>query len=676
MFLSIVLCALILLLGNLVLLLALKLIRSLPAKFVTAFIASGAFFIAVPGSDFGRILFLFALANGALIGFAALNGIRKTGSIAVLVVLAAGDVWCAAKLFGNGAGETLPIAQERPSDERRLPAADDPSLNGTYRIHTLSYGSGWDARRPEYGHYAALRTPTVDATPFLDDTSGIGNTLRKWYWGFDLKHCPLNARTWYPEGKGPFPLVLIVHGNHQMEKYSESGYDYLGSLLASRGFIFVSVDENFLNGNWVKDFQQNENFARGWLLLEHLKQWRMWNSTPGNPFSGIVDTGNIALVGHSRGGQAVAIAAAINGLSRYHMKATIPFAFGFHIKGIIQIAPNDPYESTSGHHVELRDINYLLLQGGYDGDVSLFLGERQYNRVRFSGAGRFFKSALYIHRANHGQFNTSWGREDNIAPVSWLMNLVPILRHGDQEKIAQLYVSGFLEAVLHGRKEYVRILKDYRTIADLLPEDRYISQFEDSGFRIIDDYEEGVDVTTATMSGVTITGENLKTWSLSGLAFRNAGSSPQENNVVYLGWDRRDTTVTRGTPRYTFAFSGNGTDTLTRGGSPSLVFSLCSNKDDSGDSLDIALAIEDASGQSAELPLSTFARISPPLGLPAWKIFMDQRFRSVKARGAGPSEVQSPPFSIREGESKARSRNAPETELRFRPEPFRGDRTR
>jgi hypothetical protein len=611
--LSVVVGSILILLGNLLVLLALKLIKSLPARFLTAVVASGAMFLAVPASDFGKLLFLFALANGALIGFACINGLRRAASIAMLAFLAAGDVYAIANFLGSGIHETPPAVGERRQNGVSLPAVDDPSVNGTYQTRTLCYGSGWDARRPEYGPSVALRTPTVDATPFLDDTTGIGTTLREWYWGFDLKHCPLNARTWYPEGEGPFPLVLIVHGNHQMEKYSESGYDYLGSLLASRGFIFVSVDENFLNGNWVKDYQQNENFTRGWLLLEHLQQWRAWNAAPGNPFFGKVDTDNIALIGHSRGGQAVAIAAAVNRLSRYHTKATIPFEFGFHIRGVIQIAPNDPYEPTHGHRIELRDINYLLLQGGYDGDVSLFLGERQYNRVHFSGTGDFFKSALYIHRANHGQFNTAWGREDNIAPVSWLMNLRPIMRHEDQEKIAKIYVAGFLEAVLHRRKSYVRFLRDYREIADRLPEDNYISQFEDSGFRIIDDYEEGMDVAAATMSGVTITGENLKTWSLNGLEFRNSHSSPQENNVVFLGWDRKDTTITHGTPKYTFTFSGKRADSLLPGKSSSLAFFLCSNRDDSGDSLDIAVAIEDAAGESAELPLSRFAKISPPL---------------------------------------------------------------
>ena len=53
--------------------------------------------------------------------------------------------------------------------------------------------------------------------------------------------------------EGLFPLVLIVHGNHLMNDYSDPGYEYLGKLLASKGYIFVSVDENFLNAAPYED---------------------------------------------------------------------------------------------------------------------------------------------------------------------------------------------------------------------------------------------------------------------------------------------------------------------------------------------------------------------------------------------------------------------------------------
>ena len=135
--------------------------------------------------------------------------------------------------------------------------------------------------------------------------------------------------------------MLIVHGNHSMEEFSEPGYKYLGQLLASRGFILVSIDENFLNSS-ISDALlsppgastglKGENDARAWLLLEHFRLWREWTEKDDNPFFGIVDWNNLSLIGHSRGGEAVATAAAFNRLPFYPENALIQFDYGFNIQ--------------------------------------------------------------------------------------------------------------------------------------------------------------------------------------------------------------------------------------------------------------------------------------------------------------------------------------------------------
>ena len=42
---------------------------------------------------------------------------------------------------------------------------------------------------------------------------------------------------------------------------------------------------------------------------EHLRLWREWQGDPENPLHGLADLDRIALIGHSRGGEAVATAA-------------------------------------------------------------------------------------------------------------------------------------------------------------------------------------------------------------------------------------------------------------------------------------------------------------------------------------------------------------------------------
>jgi len=226
----------------------------------------------------------------------------------------------------------------------------DPSQPGSYAVKTLTYGSGADRWRPEFGAAVGemFRTESIDGSKLVEQWSGAAGWARTRYWGFDAKHMPLQARVWYPEGAGPFPLVIIVHGNHNMEDYSDPGYAYLGELMASRGFIVASLDENFINSSVGSDLLgfpnisiKKETDARAWLLLEHLRVWRAWNAREGHPFFRRVDMSQIAIMGHSRGGEAVAVAAAFNRLPYYPDDAHIRFDYDFDIRTVIAIAPVD-----------------------------------------------------------------------------------------------------------------------------------------------------------------------------------------------------------------------------------------------------------------------------------------------------------------------------------------------
>jgi hypothetical protein len=180
----------------------------------------------------------------------------------------------------------------------------------------------------------------------------------------------------------PCPLVLIVHGNHGMDSFSDPGYAYLGELLASQGFIVVSVDENFLN-SLLSDFanpfglrQGEENSVRGWMLLEHLVQWRDWTQDKTHPMFGKADLSRIALIGHSRGGQAVAIANAFNDLSHDPDDATLAFDYHFKLGAIAAIAPVDGQYQPRDRPVPMQDTNYFTMQGSMDGDLTSFWAPR------------------------------------------------------------------------------------------------------------------------------------------------------------------------------------------------------------------------------------------------------------------------------------------------------------
>ena len=316
-------------------------------------------------------------------------------------------------LGGSLAACTQPLRLARDDSDvvlaRQTLALPDPPERGPYAVRTLTYGSGTDRRRRTFRDSVAVRTASVDASPFVSMEPKVARERKK-YWGFDAKAFPINGRVWYPDGPGSFPLVLVVHGNHDPKDFSDPGYGYLGEHLASRGYILASVDENFLNGA-----MRNENDARGWMLLEHLKAWRRMTDSAGSPLAGKADLTNVALMGHSRGGEAVAVAAAFNRLARYPDDATVKFDYGFGVKALGAIAPVDGQYRPAGQGTPLSGVSYLVVHGSHDGDVSSFNGLRQWERVRFApGDTAFrFKSSVWMYRANHGQWNTVWGNKDN-----------------------------------------------------------------------------------------------------------------------------------------------------------------------------------------------------------------------------------------------------------------------
>ena len=253
----------------------------------------------------------------------------------------------------------------------------------------------------------------------------------------------------------------MVHGNHDMEDFSYLGYAYLGERFASRGIIAVSVDENFLNSSnadllgGFKGGLKKENDARGWMLLEHLRLWRQWNRRPGQlEFHGKVDMDHIALIGHSRGGEAVAIAALFNRLPFYPDDGRIGFDYGFNLRGVIAIAPSDGQYEPRSEPTRFDDVSYLVIQGSRDGDVQSYMGSAQYSRVSFDQCERCFKAGFYLLDADHGQFNTNWGRNDLGSVWGRVLNLAPIMDPEAQRNIADSTFGAFLEVVLHERDEY------------------------------------------------------------------------------------------------------------------------------------------------------------------------------------------------------------------------------
>jgi dienelactone hydrolase len=620
----------------------------LPRPFLWAAVSvTAAFVFLLGGAERGQwvatpyAIVAGALAGGGLASLRAPRAERPTGlarAVAAgalafgLVLLALGVGW----LAWDGPTEK-PIADAARGATAPVPLLDlpDPGLPGPHAVHELTYGSGADRHRPEFGAKVGLRSRSVDGSLLVERWKGPLGWAREAYWGFDAKHLPLQGRVWYPEGPGPFPLVLMVHGNHLAEDFSDPGYEYLGRLFASRGTIAVSVDENFLNSTlsdllaFPKGWSE-ENDARGWLLLEHLRQWREWSRTPGNPFEGRVDLERVGLVGHSRGGEAVAVAGVFNRLPFYPDDARLAFDYGFGIRGIAAIAPVDGQYKPAGDSTRLANVSYFVLHGTNDGDMQSFHGERVFERVRFTDGADHFKAGLYVNRANHGQFNTTWGRGDKGGIGDRFLDLRALLPEEDQEKVARVFLSAFVEATLHGEAGYRALFRDHRRGASWLPAGVYLQQYADSATRVLADYDDDIDVTTAAVPGARLLGENLSDWKEREAEIK---WGRLDTRAVWLGWNRGKV---KATPSYALLLPEPG---VAAGPDDVLAFHLAdakqepsppldeekagkderrdvskkkeAKKDENPKPIDFTVEVEDAAGRTARLPLGHFRLLQP-----------------------------------------------------------------
>jgi dienelactone hydrolase len=553
----------------------------------------------------GELLVPFVLTSGALLG-AALSGLVRPR---VKWLLLAGAVlanlaplsWLLYRGYDNylfrpdvAAVASLPVL-----------SIENPGSAGPYHVQSLSYGSGHDRHRPEYGRDVSLITSSVNAQPAWKGYSGVIGAFYKWWYGFDTTALPLNGLVWRPAGAGPFPLVLIVHGNHTAGDYSDPGYAYLGEHLASRGFIAASVDQNFLNGWFFYDGEGEEMPVRAWLLLKHLQEWRKWNADPANPFYGQVDLARVALMGHSRGGEAATHAASMNKKFYYPIDQVAQKGeFGFGIKAVVGIAPPDAQYRPGGRAETLKDVSYLALYGGHDQDLWWAAPFQQYNRVEFEGNPRAFKAAAYIYRANHGQFNTVWGDADQGEIGSLMLNRKPLLAAEQQRIAGKVFMTAFLEAALMGKDDYRAVFQSPASARAWLPEDVIITGYEDATFRAVNTNQrltkqDGIDAVQGRSKAQGLTTARRET-----LPLRNGEN--QGNNVMFLQWEPGNS------PSYTLELPTRRDAPIRIDSEDSVTFTLATAMDDATP-VEITVQLRDADGTRVSLPLSRFGVIHPPV---------------------------------------------------------------
>lgn len=376
------------------------------------------------------------------------NGVKRGDGSGPVITLSSAvkagdtvDVW---QIVGTCKGKTV---QELTVQCVAPPIGADPSHRNLFPVGTTTYDGGTTTVPSGHSHKIA------GTIYYPANADGAGT--------------PFNERL---AKLGRVPIAVLVHGRHGGST-SHLGYDYLQQQLAQMGIIAASVDCNESDqwGGWTDNI-----LDRADLVIKSIAHLQGLDSGGDPIFGGRIDFDRLAMMGHSRGGDAVVTVPEIISLA------------GVTIRGVISLGPVNS-GASSGHP---KGYPLLAILPASDGDVVDNNGAQFYDGADPSP----FKGQLYVDHANHNYFNRQWLNDDTGGGL-------PIMARADHERILSTYGCAFFRNVLLGHSTLGYLEGTVRPPA-VLTQNVHLS-FKKAKQVTVDDHEDGNTIAKNSMNAPT-----------------------------------------------------------------------------------------------------------------------------------------------------------------------------
>lgn len=304
--------------------------------------------------------------------------------------------------------------------------------------------------------------------------------------------------------KGNYPLFMVVHGNG----HTYTNYAFLLEHMARNGFIAVSVHLNTgLSG-----------LARANAFFDHI--------TTINTIFGTSVQNSVAVLGHSRGGEAVFKIARLNQ----------SLGLGIGLNALLALGPTDQYGRETITGTTARPL--MVLYGAKDDDVSGWPPYAGYN-VRQSGFSLYDrfdgqeKSMAFVYDATHNGFVTH-NEVFGAPPVP------PLMTVADQQKILLAYSNAFCRMHLLGEPQWRGMFTgEWKPPAVAASGAVMAFQFRSPTRRAVDEFEgphAPNDWQISTLGGAA-TQSGLPANPVETQLYPQDAQSPHDTGGLRLAWD-------------------------------------------------------------------------------------------------------------------------------------------